>query len=75
MAVGYEGSLTSLQIRRLPLPHQAPQFKVEMGRKSYFLWISEESGAIMDVKDTHTLYELSNKSVEQMNLLVTSKFY
>lgn len=51
-----------------------PQFKVEFGDEAYFLWVSEKSGAIMEVKDTHRLYKLSNESVKYMYELLTSKF-
>jgi phosphotransferase system IIB component len=51
-----------------------PQYQVEIGEKTYFLWLYEESGSIMDAKDTHTIYRLSNKSVKEINELITSKF-
>jgi hypothetical protein len=41
-----------------------PEFKVELGDKSYFLWISQESGTIMNVNDTNTIYTLSKSSVK-----------
>ncbi|KMY51594.1 hypothetical protein [Peribacillus loiseleuriae] len=50
-----------------------PQYKVDIG-ETYYLWVSEKSGTIMDVKDTHTIYTLSNKSVKQVNELIISKF-
>lgn len=47
-----------------------PQYKVKIGEKSYFLWISDKSGTIMKIEDTHTIYLLSNESTK----LITSKF-
>ena len=47
-----------------------PEYKVEFGEESYFLWISEESGTIMNLKDTHTIYTLSNSSVKTVNELL-----
>lgn len=43
-----------------------PQYKVGLGGKSFFLWLSEEHGTIMDVKDTHYIYSLTDKSVEKL---------
>ena len=44
-----------------------PQYKVELGGKSFFLWLSQNHGTIMDVEDTNTIYSLTNKSVENIN--------
>ncbi|MED4400246.1 hypothetical protein [Metabacillus fastidiosus] len=52
----------------------SPEYKVNIGGKSYFLWISEKSGTIMNVEDTHTIYSLSNESIKSINELMTSKF-
>ncbi|MED4456341.1 hypothetical protein [Metabacillus fastidiosus] len=52
----------------------SPEYKVNIGEKSYLLWISEKSGTIMDVEDTHTIYSLSNESIKSINELITSKF-
>ena len=46
-----------------------PEYKVEFGEESYFLWISEESGTIMNLKDTHTIYTLSKSSAKTINEL------
>lgn len=51
-----------------------PQYQVEIQEETYFLWIYEESGSIMNAKDTNTIYRLSNKSVKEINDLITSKF-
>lgn len=42
-----------------------PEYKVEIfDNDSYFLWINEEHGTIMNLKDTHTVYTLSEKSAK-----------
>ncbi|EGQ19185.1 hypothetical protein HMPREF9372_3752 [Sporosarcina newyorkensis 2681] len=46
-----------------------PQYKVELGGKSFFLWLSQDHGTIMDVENTHTIYSLTDKSVENVNNL------
>ena len=46
-----------------------PEYKVEIGSETYFLWISEENGTIMNLKDTHTIYTLSKNSTKTMNEL------
>ncbi|WP_025786212.1 hypothetical protein [Sporosarcina sp. D27] len=44
-----------------------PQYKVILGEKSYFLWLSQEHGTIMNVEDTNTIYSLKDNSVEKLN--------
>lgn len=46
-----------------------PQYKVELGEKSFFLWLSQDHGTIMDLEDTNTIYTLTNKSVKNVNNL------
>ncbi len=41
-----------------------PEYQVEFGEESYYLWISETHGTIMNLKDSHTIYTLSKKSAE-----------
>lgn len=43
-----------------------PQYQFSIGEETYFLWITEKSGTIMDTKDTHTIYTLSDSSVEEI---------
>lgn len=47
-----------------------PEYKVEIGEESYYLWISEEQGTIMNVNDTHTIYTLSKSSAKTINELL-----
>lgn len=51
-----------------------PHYQVDIREKTYYLWIhNEESGTIMDAKDTNTVYTLSNKSVKKFNKLINNK--
>ena len=43
-----------------------PQYKFSIGEESYLLWITEDSGTIMNTKDTHTIYTLSSNSVQEI---------
>ncbi|MFC9541852.1 hypothetical protein ACFTQ7_18520 [Lysinibacillus sp. NPDC056959] len=43
-----------------------PQYQFSSGKETYFLWITEESGTIMNTKDTHTIYTLSSNSVKEV---------
>ena len=47
-----------------------PEFRIEIGEETYFLWIDEKSGTIMNSEDTHTIYSLSENSIEQVNGLL-----
>ena len=50
-----------------------PEYKVELRNDSYFLWINEEHGTIMNLKDTHTIYTLSQKSAKAIYELLKGK--
>ena len=39
-----------------------PLYQVKVDGKTYFLWIDQDYGIIMDSEDTHTIYSLSNES-------------
>jgi outer membrane lipoprotein-sorting protein len=43
-----------------------PQYQFSIGEESYFLWITEDSGTIMNRKDTQTIYSLSSSSVKEV---------
>jgi hypothetical protein len=49
-----------------------PHYKVELGKETYFLWITEDSGTIENVNDTHTTYSLSKKSAKKVYQLLKS---
>lgn len=44
----------------------SPQYQFSIDEDSYFLWITKESGTIMNTKDTHTIYTLSSGSVKEV---------
>jgi uncharacterized protein YcfL len=43
-----------------------PQYQFSIGKESYFLWIAEDSGTIMNTKDTHTIYSLPGSAVQEI---------
>ena len=47
-----------------------PDYKVEFGEESYYLWVSEEQGTIMNINVTHTSYTLSKSSGITINELL-----
>ncbi|MFD1738694.1 hypothetical protein ACFSCX_19425 [Bacillus salitolerans] len=51
-----------------------PEFKIEIGEETYFLWIDEKSGTIMNIEDTHTIYSLSVSSVNQINEIISYNY-
>lgn len=50
-----------------------PQYRFSIGEETYFLWITEKSGTIMNTKDTHTIYTLSDSSVKEIFALVNKE--
>lgn len=48
-----------------------PEFKIEIGEETYFLWIDEKSGTFMNTKDTHTIYSLPVSSIKQINNIIS----
>ncbi|WP_456274717.1 hypothetical protein [Bacillus sp. AK031] len=47
-----------------------PEYKISLGNDTYFLWMSENSGTIMNSEDTHSIYTLSENSINQVNELL-----
>jgi hypothetical protein len=47
-----------------------PECKIQIGEETYFLWVDEKSGTIMNTVDTHTIYSLSENSIKQVNELL-----
>ena len=43
-----------------------PEYKVELGDQTYFLWIHQDSGSMMNSNDTNALYRLSNSSAKKI---------
>jgi len=51
-----------------------PHYKVELGEETYFLWLYQDSGAAMNLNDTHITYKLTGKSVKEITELIKSHF-
>lgn len=49
-----------------------PDYGVEFGGDSYYLWISPEQGAIMHTTDTHTIYSLVQSDAKMVDELLNS---
>ena len=47
-----------------------PENRVEIGSETYFLWISEENGTIMNVNNNNTIYSLPKSSARTINGLL-----
>lgn len=47
-----------------------PQYQFSIGGDTYFLWISENSGVIMNTKDTHSISLLSSSSIKEVYELI-----
>ncbi|OZM56325.1 hypothetical protein CIB95_12995 [Lottiidibacillus patelloidae] len=49
-----------------------PQYKIEIGNDTYFLWLYENSGILMNDKDSHTTFSISEKSVKEINSVLAN---
>jgi hypothetical protein len=49
-----------------------PHYKFLLGGDSYYLWIHESSGTIMNRKDTHVIYSLSEEEANEVYKLLES---
>ncbi|MFN7252482.1 MAG: hypothetical protein ACK4M9_17135 [Anaerobacillus sp.] len=45
----------------------SPNYRFHLEGESYSLWIDEESGTIMNNKESHTIYSLTKTSVKEIN--------
>lgn len=43
-----------------------PEYRVDLAKRSIFLWLSESSGTVMDNEDTETIYTISRKEAERL---------
>ncbi len=43
-----------------------PMYKFELEQESYFLWLNDQGGSIMNTNDTHTLFTLTDESFTQL---------
>ncbi|PYZ94869.1 hypothetical protein CR194_04915 [Salipaludibacillus keqinensis] len=51
-----------------------PDYRVDFDEESYFLWIDDSFGTVMDTDDTHTIYELTSQSAERLKGVLTEQF-
>lgn len=49
----------------------APHYRVELDSRTYYLWIDGEYGTIINSKDTHTIYTLTENQVKILNRILT----
>lgn len=47
-----------------------PHYKLLVGANSYYLWIHESSGTIMNREDTHVIYSLSEEAAQDVYKLL-----
>ncbi|HYK74248.1 MAG TPA: hypothetical protein VEV44_14225 [Pseudoneobacillus sp.] len=47
-----------------------PEYKIEVGKNTYYLWISENSGTIMNLEDTNTIYSLTKYSAKRVGEII-----
>ncbi|MDN4491923.1 hypothetical protein [Ureibacillus aquaedulcis] len=53
----------------------SPHYQFTLGEETYFLWITEESGTIMNIKDTTPfIYSQIVRQKKSMNLLIKNNF-
>ncbi|WP_442598406.1 hypothetical protein [Neobacillus sp. D3-1R] len=50
-----------------------PEFKIVMGKNSYYLWISKDSGTIMNLNDTYTIYSLTKFSAKRVGKILNEE--
>lgn len=51
-----------------------PEFRIAIGEETYFLWIDETAGAVMNTENTHTIYSLTYTSVNQINEIISYNY-
>lgn len=51
-----------------------PEYKIDFGEDVYYLWITETSGTIMNLVDTHTIYALSEQSAQGVFELIERSY-
>ncbi|MFF2753044.1 hypothetical protein ACFVR1_04700 [Psychrobacillus sp. NPDC058041] len=47
-----------------------PEYIFDLGEESYFLWVTEVNGIIMNTKDTYTIFSLSNSSLKEVKEVI-----
>ncbi len=43
-----------------------PKYKFDLDGERYFLWVTEDTGRMMNTKDTYTIYSLSDSSLKEI---------
>ncbi|WP_226683235.1 hypothetical protein [Sutcliffiella horikoshii] len=51
-----------------------PHYKLRLGANSYYLWIHKSSGTIMNRKDTHIIYSLSEEAAQGVYKLLDNMY-
>ncbi|TYS67440.1 hypothetical protein FZC76_12670 [Sutcliffiella horikoshii] len=51
-----------------------PHYKVKLNGETFFLWIHESSGTIMNTKDTHVIYSLSEEAATEVFKLLENVY-
>ncbi|MGR6907344.1 MULTISPECIES: hypothetical protein [Lysinibacillus] len=52
----------------------SPNYKVKLGKKTFYLWINNDSGVIMDASDTHTTYSINENLVKDINEVINNLY-
>ncbi|MEC5424730.1 hypothetical protein QGM71_14680 [Virgibacillus sp. C22-A2] len=50
-----------------------PEYTFSLAEESYFLWVTENNGRIMNTKDTYTIYSLSDSSLKEVKEVIDKK--
>ena len=51
-----------------------PEYMVEVDESSFYLWIEEEAGTIMNVEDTHMIYSLEKQNAKEVMRIIDLYF-
>lgn len=50
-----------------------PEYKIVLGKNTYYLWISKDSGTIMNLNDTYTVYSLTKFSAKRVERILNKR--
>ncbi|KYG59459.1 hypothetical protein [Planococcus maritimus] len=50
-----------------------PDFQLDFGGKTFYLWVSADQVSVMDESDTHALYTLKEKDAEELYSYLSSE--
>lgn len=68
----FEQAFTHLKKQKGKVDIMDPEYKVELGNKNYFMWLNQEKVAVMDTKDTDTLYLLTEDYSKRIKKIIDS---